>query len=120
MSESAEDIRKRIKSGELDTVPTPTPPKKRSLLSRILTYPLEAIQILLGIDKDSLDKPAGPKIAPPPERPSVRDTYRVDPPPPPSIYNLDPVAWANVRGYLGQIDGKGDPEPHNCGHEHDK
>ena len=118
MSESSEVIRQRIKSGELNTVPTQTP-KKRSLLSRILTYPLEAIKILLGIDKDSLNKPTA-RTAPPPERPSIRDTYRVNPPPshqPINPYTYDPVAIGNIKGYLEGIgmDGKGN---HDCDHEH--
>ena len=124
MGESKEIIKNRIKSGELDHIPTPATPKKRNIFLRLATYPLEVIKILLGIDKDSLKKAINQNNGTHSvyDRPSIRDTYRVSPPPAPSHhhaptpYTYNPVEYDNLRIYLQGQDGKGDHDC-NCDHE---
>lgn len=123
MVESSDKINERIKRGELNSDPRPFKPKKKNILYRIGKYYLDYIKILLGIDEDSIGK--SKKSIPLfgrnyPEKPSVRDTYRADPPPTshaPNPYTYDPIAYDNLRIYLQGQDGRGDPKPCDCDHD---
>lgn len=119
MAESSDKIKERIKSGTLKSDPRPEKPKKRNIFYKIGRYYVDLVKILLGIDEDSIGKgrKTGPVYS---ERPSIRDTYRVDPPPPSHGRGYDPlnaVDRANVEAYLGAIDGRGDPKPCDCDHD---
>lgn len=121
MAESSDKIKERIKSGTLKSDPRPEKPKKRNIFYKIGRYYVDLVKILLGIDEDSIGKgrKTGPVYS---ERPSIRDTYRVDPPPVsnvPNPYTYDPVAYDNLRIYLQGQDGRGDPRP-PCDCDHDR
>lgn len=52
---------------------------------------------------------------------TFREGYRVPVPPHPrgfSVYDINEIDIANARDYYKGVDGKGDPKPHDCDHEH--
>lgn len=125
MAESSDIIKARMKSGKLKSDPRPPKPKKPNIFRRIGEYYLDILKILLGVDADSLKEHRNKSNTPGPSyssRPSIRDTYRVDPPPTshaPNPYTYDPVAMDNMRIYLQGQDGRGDP-PAPCDCDHDR
>lgn len=125
MAESSDKIKERIKSGTLKSDPRPPKPKKRNIFYRFGRWYLDYVLSLFGVDLDNIGKTAGRSASPGPSyspSPSIRDTYRVNPPPTshaPNPYTYDPVAMDNMRIYLQGQDGKGDPRP-PCDCDHDR
>ena len=119
MSETSKIIHEKIMNRDVNTQAKPPKPKKQSLLKKLALYPFKMIQIVLGIDEDSLHK--GSKKSPVHDTDyrdssrNFRNGYRVDnshnglnP------YTFDPVEFDNMRIYLQGQDGRGDP---SCGHD---
>lgn len=126
MSETSKKIGNDIRNGKINFNVKPPQPKKRSILKKILLFPVDMALAMFGLSIEELKNGsnnhnkhngyAGGYTSHSNGASAWRDSQRVGESPF-SSYGFNPIEAENLALYLKGIDGKGDPEPHSCDHD---
>lgn len=97
-------------------------PKKKGLIGLLLSVPFKFTGAMLGIDKETISSYS--KSSKNYKRPIERHHMYGSPEAYRREYRFDPseayIRRIQEKAYLDMIDGKGDPEPHDCHCDHDE